>query len=880
MDRRSPAFAATRTVLLIASVACLLCSGLLPDLGLWARAWLQVAGFGLLVPATAMTARRHLAPIAVAVIFFVFGGLSALVAIPESAKEAAQNAKSLSSDQLKASRRSPQFENVGISESEAFKEAALLTALGGLAGVGGAYLGSGYLADRRRRRLPPAAAASEAQAESDAIAPPSARRIEYAGRGLVAAAFVGVALALIRFAVTQLPTNDLHMAIKSFWNGGSYFLLLATFAIPGFGLWLQGALARGAPRRDLWRMGSWVLLYLILLVPTGQRGFAIALGLMWLVIFFFDGRLRLRYFSAIVAIGIIGIGVSQAVRNEIREDNGVSPSGLLTRLEPREWRSLYGSQLASFVWTVQVVEFKGELHAPNPFLQALLKPVPRQIYPGKSQGFGSEFTAQVYPAASKQGTSFAIPLVGESYYAFGLIGVVLIFALFGLGGGLAESLIANRGPTLIKPIVLATIGWCAFVLVRGDFANALVFAAGWVLPLLIVARSVGLRRPPPIRRIVVDALQVAPEFSGIGRRLAEIGESFREADVPVPLVVRCAADVEERLRAVFPPDTTFQTPLRRSRPRILRIAYQQLLAPLLERPTTLLVCPGDQAPGWGRAPLVFVVHDVRRLTQPGTSRAPAEAFFYRTVMRWGVARARRIVTVSEFSRGELERTLAPTCPVTVVAAHPRPCEQPPLPAADSLTFLTVGALRSYKGLETVIDALARLGSNGGVAARVVCVGGGEGDDAYRDQLSSYAKRMNVEGRFELAGWISDEELRALYGRCAGTINPSSYEGYGLPVAESLAQGLPTIASDIPPHREIAGEAALYFGPGDAEGLASLLVRLAEEPTLRESMSRLAIERSRRLAQGGTSWAEAILAALPATATAPDLERPVEPAAAR
>jgi len=231
-------------------------------------------------------------------------------------------------------------------------------------------------------------------------------------------------------------------------------------------------------------------------------------------------------------------------------------------------------------------------------------------------------------------------------------------------------------------------------------------------------------------------------------------------------------------------------------------------------------------------------------------------------MTFAARRARRIVTISEFSLGEIQGTLAPTCPVTIVSAHPAPRQPENQPESGPLTLLTVGALRGYKGLETVIEALSRLVAAGEEPPHVICVGAAEGNDGYREELADCARRSKVDGCFELVGWLPDEELRDLLGRCSGTINPSSYEGYGLPVAESLAAGLPTIASDIPPHREIAGDAALYFEPGDAAALADLLGRLGREPSLRDDLAQRAAQRSRGLAETATGWAEALLGEAP------------------
>jgi glycosyltransferase involved in cell wall biosynthesis len=833
---------ALRLVLLSLALGALLGAGLISGLSEPARAWLLTGGFVLLVPVVALSPRRALAPLAVAVVFVLYGGVSALVAVPESAAQQARHAKGLSKDQVEASQRSPRFEATHSQEERAFKRASLLTGLAGLVAIAAASLAAGTAGARGgARRLGRRAGAG---------------RMEMAGRSLVFVAFLGVAAALARFFLTQIPTDDLHMAIKSFWNGGSYFLLVATFAIPGFGLWLQGVLHRSHSRGDLIRVGAWAAVYLALLVPTGQRGFAIALAVMVVVILAFDGILEARHLVAVAIAGVVLLGVTQAARNEVREEGGLSPSGYVARLAPAEWKSLYASQLASFNWTVQVIEFEDKLDIPNPLPQLLLKPVPRQIDPNKSQGFGAEFTRAVYPGAARQEVSFAIPLIAESYYGFGILGLIVAMALLGAGAGLAESRLAARDP-MAMPLVLATMGWCLFVLVRGDLANALVFASGWVIPLLLVSRSIGLRRDAKPERVVVDALQVAPEFSGIGRRVAEIGRGLREEGCPLPLTVRCAADVANRLRDDFPAGTAFHTPLRSSRPRVLRILYQQLMAPLRDAASTVLVCPGDQAPVWGRAQLVFVVHDVRRLTHPETSGGRVEAAYYKATMTFGARRARRIVTISAFSLAEIERTLAPTCPIAVVSAHPAPRAPRTAPPDGELTLLTVGALRGYKGIETLIEALSMLGADA-PRPRVICVGAEEGGGGYRETLAARARELGVERSFELTGWLPDERLRDLYASCAGTVNPSTYEGYGLPVAESLADGLPTIASDIPPHREIAADAALYFQPGDAAALAGALDRLRRDPELREGLARRAAARAHELAGGGGGWAEALL----------------------
>jgi glycosyltransferase involved in cell wall biosynthesis len=285
--------------------------------------------------------------------------------------------------------------------------------------------------------------------------------------------------------------------------------------------------------------------------------------------------------------------------------------------------------------------------------------------------------------------------------------------------------------------------------------------------------------------------------------------------------------------------------LRRSRPRALRILWQQLIGPLRDGRTTLLVCLGDQAPLLGRARVLLAVNDLRRLTLRERGGA-LERAWYRFVVPRAVRRAATVVTISEFSRTEIERRLHPAARVRLVVQSPPPVVAGPRPGDAGGPFLVVGALRRYKGAGTVLDALARV-----PGATVVIAGPDEG---YRPDIAAVANRVR------LTGWIPDAELERLYTAALATIHPSRYEGYGLALAESLAHALPTLASDIPAHREVGGDAVLYFPSGDAGALAERMRELADNAELRADLSARALARSHELQQAGISWREAILAA--------------------
>ncbi len=745
-----------------------LAAGYFLSMGLYARALLLTVGFLALLGALFAGKSRLWTPFWMVTLFMLYGGVSAAIAVWDRTYEA--------------------HLPVGAS---GFRYAYLVTALGGLCVLAGA-LAFGRFGGARERPG----------------AEPAPERLERAGKIFVALALLATGVAVARLLASS-PGSNLWASVKSLWEGSSYLLLLAGFGAPGFGFWLSGMLRRPRSSRNVVAFCVTSLVYVGGLASTGQRIFAVTYVLAVVAVLIGAGRLSIRRVALVLAIGVVLLGPTQALRNVIRETNGVSFGSFVGQFKPENLRALYGGQFASFRWTWDVASRRSKLQGiPNTFLEAPTKPIPRQLLPGKFQGFGQAFTADLYPAAAAGHVGFATPLVAESDFNFG----------------------------------------------RGDLADALVVAAMWIVPLTAVSLVFGFRTQRRGRRIVIDALQVPQTFSGVGRQALAIGSQMHDLPSSRTLEVRCAVETAPLLRAAFPAGTLFRTPIRRSRPRLLRIGYQQLWAPLLDPASTTLVCLGDQAPLLGRATVVLTIHDVRRLTEPATS-ARLEALYYRFVVPRAARHASAVITISEFSSQEIVRVLGPSVRPEIVAHHPHPKVAEATPRLDGGHVLVVGALRRYKGVTVVLDALAHL--TPGERPRVIFVGASE-DPAL--DFQRYAESLGVADTADAVGWVEEDELERLYLTALATVSPSTYEGYGLSVGESLAYGLPTIASAIPPHREVAGDAALYFESGNAIELADCLRRVVDSPELRVSLGRRALERSQALASSpAPSWRELILA---------------------
>jgi glycosyltransferase involved in cell wall biosynthesis len=120
-----------------------------------------------------------------------------------------------------------------------------------------------------------------------------------------------------------------------------------------------------------------------------------------------------------------------------------------------------------------------------------------------------------------------------------------------------------------------------------------------------------------------------------------------------------------------------------------------------------------------------------------------------------------------------------------------------------------------------------------------------------DDILSEASTTGVRERVHLVGFVADEHLPALYSLASVFAFPSLYEGFGLPVLEAMACGVPVIAANNSSLPEVAGEAAVLFDARDESALAQSLIRLQSDVGLRERLIAAG-----QLQAGGFSWRRA------------------------
>jgi glycosyltransferase involved in cell wall biosynthesis len=142
--------------------------------------------------------------------------------------------------------------------------------------------------------------------------------------------------------------------------------------------------------------------------------------------------------------------------------------------------------------------------------------------------------------------------------------------------------------------------------------------------------------------------------------------------------------------------------------------------------------------------------------------------------------------------------------------------------------------RGCKNLKLVLKANALLDQS---RYEIVLIGG----DFLRVFQSTH---MEFAPNIKKAGYLSDEELKALFCNALGLIFPSLYEGFGLPLVEAMTCSCPIICADIPSTREVCENAALFFDAKRPDDLAMKISMILDDPTLVLDLKERGVVRSR------------------------------------
>jgi glycosyltransferase involved in cell wall biosynthesis len=232
-----------------------------------------------------------------------------------------------------------------------------------------------------------------------------------------------------------------------------------------------------------------------------------------------------------------------------------------------------------------------------------------------------------------------------------------------------------------------------------------------------------------------------------------------------------------------------------------------------------------------RVPLVATIHDLSFEDAPQFF-PPLERALLRAAVRRTVRLAARIITVSQFSKERLMAVYGLPAEKIIVAPNAAGPEFGPQPEARSEIpyILMAGDLQPRKNHVRLIQAFAALARRYPHRLKIA------GRPARGAAAAVRAARESGAGnRIDFLGYVADAELPALYRGADLCVYPSLYEGFGLPVVEAMASGVPVVCSRIPALMETAGSAAVFADPEDPGDLrAAMEAALADRQRLRSA----------------------------------------------
>ncbi|HAT3648468.1 glycosyltransferase family 1 protein [Raoultella ornithinolytica] len=239
--------------------------------------------------------------------------------------------------------------------------------------------------------------------------------------------------------------------------------------------------------------------------------------------------------------------------------------------------------------------------------------------------------------------------------------------------------------------------------------------------------------------------------------------------------------------------------------------------------------PGFNAPYLFVERSIITIHDLNHIDIDNNSSS-LKRMYYNFVLKRACIKSLAILTVSEFSKKRItEWSGISSDKVTVVGNG----------VSDSFTpngkvsnvgykyILCVSNRKEHKNEKRLIEAYSLIKDKENVKLMF--------SGKATDELLDLIHKFELQGNVVFAGFISDEELPAYYRGALALIMPSTYEGFGLPVIEAMACGVPTIVSNTTSLGEIAGDASLLINPLNVEEIGNAMQEVISSCELRNQL---------------------------------------------
>jgi glycosyltransferase involved in cell wall biosynthesis len=332
-------------------------------------------------------------------------------------------------------------------------------------------------------------------------------------------------------------------------------------------------------------------------------------------------------------------------------------------------------------------------------------------------------------------------------------------------------------------------------------------------------------------RVLIDYRPALRQRTGIGEYTHELVKALGRARGPAkPDLTLFSSSWRDRLRLDDPELRALDMTDRRVPVRILNFLWHRLGWPsadaLTGRTFDVTHSPHPLLLPSRRAAQVITIHDLSFLDTPDTSRTDVRRD-YSSLVQAHAARADRIIVSSRYAAGEVENRLGVAaakislCPPGAPAWSPRP---EPLPQSGYILFL--GTIERRKNVGVLLDAYERLLSRApaGVPELVLAGKATSFGQVWLDRL----QRPPLRGVVRHLGYVEADRRQSLYEGARLLVLPSLEEGFGLPVLEAMATGVPVVAANRGALPEVVAGAGPLIDPESSEDLAAAISRILKD----------------------------------------------------
>lgn len=361
--------------------------------------------------------------------------------------------------------------------------------------------------------------------------------------------------------------------------------------------------------------------------------------------------------------------------------------------------------------------------------------------------------------------------------------------------------------------------------------------------------------------IGIDITSAVTQSAGIGRYTRELMRALFALDTSYRYTLFYASEKRNSLPFDhLPPHTRIRRlPFH---DRWLARGWHRLQLPI---PVELITGPIDLfhspdftlPPTLPRTRTLLTVHDLSFLRDPASAVPSLRRFLEKAVSR-SVRRAQHVLADSQATKDDLIDLFGTSVDkidvlLSGVDARFKPITDRAALAAVRTKYelgedrfvLAIGTIQPRKNYVRLIDAFAQLLKQSSEELTLV-IAGGKG--WMFDDIFTEVTRLGLERRVRFTGFIDDVDLPALYSNASMLVYPSLYEGFGLPVLEAMACGVPSIGSNVSSIPEVIGNAGLLVDPFDINAIATAMHRLLHDVSLREHYRQVGLERA-----AGFTW---------------------------